>query len=82
MRHERIRTVMENEDISKQDNGAPDKESSCCASAEVNWSDPAIPAGNAPAMPLWPLMISAIAFIAWLAFLVFMAYLRMSTTSN
>lgn len=47
-----------------------------------NWSDPNIPAGNAPPMPAWRLLLAAAAFGLWLVFLIAMALVRIRTTSH
>lgn len=47
----------------------------------VDWSDPAIPAGDAPPMARWPLFAAAAAFGLWLIFLVAMVIVRMRTTA-
>ena len=36
----------------------------------IDWKDPSVPAGNAPAMPRWPLLLAAAAWIGWSVFLV------------
>jgi hypothetical protein len=51
------------------------------APPKINWADPNVPAGNAPAMPSWPLFGSAFVFALWLAFLVAMAVIRVRTVS-
>jgi len=54
--------------------------SSGITKAEIDWSDPSVPAGDAPPMPRWPLILSAVAYALWLCFLVAMAILRYQTT--
>lgn len=56
------------------------KEGAATAAPGINWADPDIPAGNAPALPRWPLVVSALAFAAWVVFLVAMAVMRFRTT--
>ena len=45
----------------------------------VDWSDPNVPAGNAPALPRWPLWLASVVWLGWLTFLVLMAAVRLSS---
>ncbi|MCH7840447.1 MAG: hypothetical protein IID38_09480 [Planctomycetes bacterium] len=38
----------------------------------INWDDPSVPIGNAPALPRWPLVLAAVAWFASVVFLVVM----------
>lgn len=35
---------------------------------QVDWEDPAVPAGNAPPLPAWPLWACAILWAGWTVF--------------
>jgi hypothetical protein len=48
----------------------------------VNWSDPNVPAGNAPSLPRWPLVLSVAIFFLWVIFLIAMAVIRVNTTGH
>ncbi|HNQ22408.1 MAG TPA: hypothetical protein PKK06_04875 [Phycisphaerae bacterium] len=45
----------------------------------INWTDPDVPAGNAPPLPRWPLVVTAVLWVGWIGFLVVMAYFRVHT---
>ncbi len=42
----------------------------------INWEDPTVPIGDAPAIPRWPVVVNAIAWLAWIGFLVAMVASR------
>lgn len=48
----------------------------------VNWHDPAVPVGNAPALSRFPLLASAVVFALWIVFLIAMAVIRLKTVSD
>jgi hypothetical protein len=42
------------------------------ASAEkkgIDWTDPSVPAGNAPPMPNWPVALAVLTWAGWITFL-------------
>lgn len=45
-------------------------------SRQIDWKDPSVPAGNAPAMARWPLALAVAAWVAWIVFLAVLALTR------
>ena len=48
---------------------------------KYDWSDPSVPAGDAPSMPRGPMIASIVVYCGWLIFLISMVVLRLKTTS-
>ena len=38
----------------------------------INWADPDVPVGDAPAMPRWPMAVLVVGWSGWIVFLVVM----------
>jgi len=39
----------------------------------VDWADPSVPVGDAPALPRWPLYVLSVAWVGWTVFLMVIA---------
>ena len=68
-----------NDDKEKGDPGVTNSPSEPPGKSErprIDWEDPSVPVGNAPALPRWPLAAFGIAWLVWVAFLVAMMLSR------
>jgi hypothetical protein len=46
----------------------------------VDWADPTVPVGDAPALPRWPLIVLGVAWTGWIIFLMVVAVAGRATT--
>ena len=59
------------------DSSAGDAKNEKCRG--IDWSDPKVPAGNAPPMARWPLALAGVAWLGGIALLAVMAISRLRT---
>ena len=76
-------TSQRNRDMTDKGQRAADSSDSKDAAEEstpkgIDWADPSVPVGNAPAMPRWPMVIAPMAWGGWLLFLAAMAWSRVN----
>ena len=49
---------------------------------KIDWEDPTVPIGNAPAMPGWPLVVASLAWAACIVLLLVMMVSRMQSAPS